>query len=128
MLSNPEANISEVKRTKRQKYEYVFGTSKGLFFGIIDKTYQFHESKDDLLLADKDITNFIEYEKDKFVVSIYKDLTYIMLVDRNNKDNLVPINHPSGNLIKAMQLQQVFSFPFVLVRDEYNVSIIDIHS
>lgn len=79
-----------------------------------------------MLLSGKDITNFIEYEKDKFVVSIYKDASYIYLVDRNNKDSIVTINHPTGNVLKAMQLQQIFSFPFVIVRDEYNLTIIDI--
>lgn len=61
--------------------------------------------KEELLLSGKDITNFIEYEKDKFVVSIYKDASYIVLVDRNNKDGIISIEHPLGTIHKTIQLQ-----------------------
>lgn len=61
--------------------------------------------KEELLLSDKDITNFVEYEKDKFVVSIYKDASYLALVDRNNKDSIISIEHPLGGIYKTIQLQ-----------------------
>lgn len=115
-----------MKRTKRQKYEYVLGTSNGLCFGIIDRNYDFKESLEDQLIPDKDVSSFVEYEKDKFLVSVYKDMAYILLIDRQEKDKIIQITHPSKNVYKTVQLQQIFFFPFVFVRDEYNVTLIDI--
>jgi hypothetical protein len=76
------------------------------------------------------IIDAIEFSLNKVAVLLLNERQYVKIIDREEKKVIKAINNPYGKLI-TLQMQLISNYdkeylPYLLVRDEYNISIVDV--